>query len=238
MNRIGIALAAALALAAGWAAGAWYTGRPGRLARRFNELYWRADLAQHHTSWLGVRTQQMPTDLWTIQQILYEVSPDYIVETGTLNGGSALFHAMVLRETNPKARIISIDIEPHVEKASHYGAFRDMVEVWTGSSTSPETIARVTEKVRGRRTLVLLDSNHTTEHVSRELHLYAPLVSVGSYMIVHDTNLYGEGRPVVEGPLAAVSAFITGNQQFEIDRSREKMMLTLSSSGYLKKVRE
>ncbi len=236
MNRIAIGLLTALAT--GWAAGAWYTSRPDRIARKFNELYWSAHLVQDHTWWLGVRTQQLPTDLWTIQQILYEVRPDYIVETGTLDGGSALFHAMVLREINPKARIITIDIEPHVEKASHYGAFREMVEVWRGSSANPETIARVTERVRGRRTLVLLDSNHTTEHVSRELRLYGPLVSVGSYMIVHDTNFYGEGRPVVEGPLAAVRAFVTGNQQFEIDRSREKMMLTLSGSGYLRKLRE
>ena len=233
-----VILAVAGASAAGWAASHWYATRPDRIARRFNQLYWRSQLAQSRTLWLGILTQQMPTDLWAIQQILYEVRPDYVVETGTLEGGSALFHAMVLREINPQARIITIDIEPRVGHASQYPAFREMVEVWTASSTAPETIAMVSARVHNRRTLVLLDSSHAKEHVSRELHLYGPLVSAGSFMIVHDTNLYGEGAPVVEGPLAAVREFVTGNPQYQIDRSREAMMLTLSSSGYLKKVHD
>ena len=228
----------AASAAGGWTASAWYAGQPSRVARRFSEMYWERHIPHNLTFWLGIQTQQAPTDLWTIQQILYDVKPEFVIETGTLNGGSALFHAMVLREINPHARILTIDIEPHVDQASHHAVFSEMVEVSTASSTSPETLAAVSKRVRGHRTLVLLDSNHTKEHVSRELHLYGPLVSVGSYMIVHDTNLYGEGKPVVEGPLAAVRDFVTGNPQFQIDRHREMMMLTLSSSGYLKKVRE
>ncbi len=247
LRILGILLLVGASLAAGFMVGARSPYRPlppppapnepaTRIARKFNELYWQADLPQHKTFWLGIRTQQIPTDLWSIQQILYEVRPDYIVETGTLSGGSALFHAMVLRQINPDGRIITIDINPQTQQASQHELFRSMVDVWTASSTSPQTLARVTQKVRGRRTLVILDSNHAREHVAEELRLYSPLVPLGSYIIVHDTNLYGDGPPPVEGPQAAVQEFLAAHPEFQLDRSREAMMLTLSGGGYLKRI--
>lgn len=227
-----------IAVVVGWFLGSAYASAPDRTVRKFHELYWASQVPQSRTFWLGVQTQQTPTDMWAIQQILYDVRPEYLIETGTLRGGSALFHATVLRELDPHSRIITIDIEPQVAQASRFSAFREMVEVWTASSISPETLARLNDRVRGHRTVVLLDSNHSQEHVSQELRLYAPLVSPGSYMIVHDTNFRGDGPPPVQGPLAAVRRFVAANPQFQIDQSREAMMLTLSSSGYLKRVRE
>ncbi len=243
VRRFAVVVVTAAAVALGWYAvrsfqpSVAHRETPERIARKFNELYYRVDVG-HRTYWLGVQTLQTPTDMWAIQQILYEVRPDYIVETGTWHGGSALFHAMVLQQVNPEGRIITIDIHPQVEQANQNPLFRQTVEVWTGSSTSPQTLARLVPRVRGRRTLVLLDSNHAREHVAEELRLYGPLVSAGSYMIVHDTNLYGEGVPPETGPQEAVREFLATHPEFQVDDSREAMMLTFSSGGYLKKVRE
>jgi cephalosporin hydroxylase len=163
-----------------------------------------------------------------MQQIITELRPDYIIETGTYSGGTTLFYATVLAQVNPKGRIITIDIEPRVEKASKFQLWKDKIELITDSSVSPDVIETITERVKGTTVLITLDSLHTTEHVRKELELYSPLVSGGSYIVVQDTN--------GPGPRKAVAEFVKKHPEFEVDRSREKFLLTFYPSGYLKRL--
>jgi len=181
--------------------------------------------------WYGIRTLQNPVDAWIVQEILSEVKPDFVVETGTLHGGSALLWASILENVNPGAKVITIDIENMSQEARKMPIAKRSVEFLIGSSVEPAIVKKVTRQVKGGKVLVLLDSLHTREHVAKELEAYAPLVSVGSYVIVQDTGI-GE-----KWPLAAIRDFISDNDEFAIDRGRERLLLTNSKSGYLKRVK-
>lgn len=189
-------------------------------------------------TWMGVRTLQHPADMWMIQEIIHEVQPEFIIETGTFHGGSTLFFAMVLEELGGPGKVLSIDIEPRVKLAQRSPTFRKRVEVFTGSSVDPALVASIAERVRGRRVLVLLDSDHRRDHVLAELRAFGPLVSPGSYLIVQDTNL--NGHPVLPehgpGPYEAIQDFLKETDAFEIDRSRERFLVTYYPSGYLRRV--
>jgi cephalosporin hydroxylase len=178
---------------------------------------------------LGVPTQQLPTDAWIVQEIISEVKPDLIVETGTLNGGSALLWATILEQVNPEGRVLTIDIaDQRTPPAKAIPIARRRVDFLLGSSVDPAIVAQVRRRAEGQRVLVLLDSLHTAEHVAKELAAYAPLVPVGSYLIVQDT-------PV--GSMKAVEEFVAANPGWEIDSSRERYALTNTMKGYLKRVR-
>jgi cephalosporin hydroxylase len=198
----------------------------------FNRIYLQSKVVRN-TYWFGIPTEQTPTDMWMMQEIITEVKPDFIVETGTYLGGSALFFATVLEHVNLEGKVITVDIADFRRKgydASRILLFRERVEFVKGNSVSPEVIKKIAEEVKGHRVMVLLDSNHRQEHVLKELELYSPLVSVGSYIIVHDTNRRGKG------PFEAVREFLAKYKNFEIDRSKEKFFLTYSPSGYLKRI--
>lgn len=182
------------------------------------------------TTWLGVHTAKTPLDLWVYQEIIYETKPDIIIETGTANGGSALYMACI-NDLIDGGKVISIDISPKDNLPHH-----PRVTYLTGSSTSPEITMRVNHLAQGaNRIMVVLDSDHSKAHVRRELELFAPLVTVGCYLIVEDTNV--NGHPVWPdhgpGPMEALSEFLEGNGAFEIDHGREKFYLTFNPSGYL-----
>ncbi|MBI5883608.1 MAG: class I SAM-dependent methyltransferase [Elusimicrobia bacterium] len=206
--------------------------------RNFNQVYYES-MVWADTHWLGVPSQQNPCDNWMMQQIIAEVKPDYIIETGTASGGTTLFYAVVLGLVNETGRIITVDIEPRVAEASKFPLFRKKVEVITSDSTAPELLKKLSDRVRGRKVLVTLDSWHKKEHVLKELRLYSKLVSKGSYLVVQDTNV--NGNPVRpnhgEGPNEALQEFLKETDAFVIDKSREKFLLTFYPSGYLKKVR-
>jgi cephalosporin hydroxylase len=208
------------------------------IIRDFNLLHYNSRL-WNHTTWMGIQTQQNPCDMWVFQEILWDLKPDFVIETGTFNGGSSLFFAMVLAEATEKGRVISVDINPHIEQVSKFKVFRDRVEVIKGDSVSPEVIDKIAEQVKGHVVLVTLDSLHTKDHVLKELKLYSKFVSVNSYLIVQDTNV--NGHPVFKrhgpGPMEAVEEFLKDNKDFEIDRNMERHMLTYYPSGYLKRVR-
>jgi cephalosporin hydroxylase len=189
--------------------------------------------------WLGVKTLQNPNDAWITQEILFEVKPDFLVETGTLFGGSAAMWAMILEQINPAARVITIDIEDRVTEAKKLDIFRRKVDFLVGSSTDPEIVAEVERRTKGKKIVVLLDSAHNKDHVLNELKAYSPLVAVGSYLIVQDT--IANGNPVWPnfgpGPHEAVEEFLASNDRFEPDRTRERLLLTLCRDGYLKRIR-
>ena len=205
---------------------------------RFSKLSYYDSNTWLRNQWLGIPTQQNPNDAWVIQEIIAEVKPDYIVETGTLLGGSAVLWAMVLREVNPAGKVITIDIEDNAARARQTAIARSMITFMVGSSTDPKIVSKVVHQVRGKRGLVILDSDHRMEHVLKELEVYAPLVSKHSYLIVQDSNV--NGHPVWSdfgpGPMEAIEAFLMSNGDFEPDRDRERLLYTTNPRGYLKRL--
>ena len=206
------------------------------LIRLFHDLSYNSP-GWSEMSWMGVRTLQNPADMWVLQEIIHEIRPDFIIETGTFHGGSSLFFAMVLEELGGDGKVLTIDIEPRVKLAQRWKTFQKRVEVFTGSSTDPAIVKAIAERARGKKVLVTLDSDHRYPHVINELRAWAPLVSPGSYMVVQDTNL--NGHPVLPdhgpGPFEAVQEFLGENPDFQIDKSRERFLLTYYPSGYLKR---
>lgn len=203
------------------------------LAKLFHELdIWA------YLWWMGIRIQKNPCDLWMIQQIIYEVRPDYIIETGTFRGGSALYFVQMLEGMGLEgSEVITIDIRDQCQEASKYPIWQKRVKFIHGSSTDPKVVAHVRQKVKGKKVMVVLDSNHSRDHVLKELQYYAPLVSPESYVVVEDTNLDSQIVPNFRGPLIAVQEFLKSEagKEFSSDVSREAMVLTFNPGGWLRK---
>lgn len=201
------------------------------VTNHFHRLYYATDKRTwFNTTWFGVPILKCPFDLWTYQEIFYEVRPDVIIETGTFDGGSALYLAHLCDYLN-KGEVLSIDIECHADLPVH-----ERITYHTGSSTSPETLATVRAFVGDHRSvIVILDSDHTMEHVLNELRLYCDFVTPESYLIVEDSNVGGHPvRPLYgKGPMGAIRTFLRENDSFQIDRTREKYYLTFNPSGFL-----
>jgi cephalosporin hydroxylase len=207
--------------------------RERRVVRPFHRLFYESGVRTwSNTRWLGTPAQKCPFDLWVYQELLYELRPEVIVECGTADGGSAHFLASIC-DLLGSGEIVTIDIRETPGRPAH-----DRVTYLTGSSTAPEIVADVHERVRGRApVLVLLDSNHERDHVLDELRLYSPLVTPGSYIVVEDSNV--NGNPVLPefgpGPAEAIDAFLGETDEFEVDESREKYFLTFNPRGYLRR---
>jgi cephalosporin hydroxylase len=188
--------------------------------------------AVQQTYWLGVPLQKSPLDCWIYQEIITELRPDLIVETGTDLGGSALFFASIC-DLVRHGQIVSIDIRTPPRMA------HERIRFIQGDSTSEDVLAQVRTMTRqSTRTMVILDSDHSKSHVHRELDRYREFVTVGSYLVVEDTNV--NGHPVMPehgpGPFEAVQEFLPEHPEFEVDRSREKFLLTYFPGGYLKRI--
>ena len=204
--------------------------------KRFTEIYFRS--AKNSATWTGVPSWQVPLDNWVMQEMIWEVKPDFVIETGTFKGGTALFYAGVLDQISPTAKVITVDIESQISEAAQRPLFKERVEFIQGDSVSPRVIKMIAEKVKGQKSLVLLDSLHTKEHVLKELKLYSQFVSVGSYIVIHDTTFGNEAWPTYgPGPMEAVKDFLKQNPNFTVDHSREKFLLTFSPSGFLKRIK-
>ena len=151
-----------------------------------------------------------------------------------------LHYADLLEKVKPGGKVITIDIEPMHEEINVAEMWGDRVEFIIGSSTDAEIVASIAARVEGATVLVTLDSDHSTEHVSRELEFYWPLVSVGSYIVVQDTFLehdaWEPGRTGDQGPLEAVRRFLEVRPEFYADRSRSRYLLTQHPFGYLKRM--
>jgi cephalosporin hydroxylase len=199
----------------------------------FHRLYYQSgSRTWSNTFWLGTQAQKCPLDLWIYQEILHELRPALIVETGTASGGSALFLASVC-DLLDHGSIVTIDIVDRPERPTH-----ERITYLRGSSVSAEIRARVEELARDSApVMVILDSNHERDHVLQELRIYSPLVTPGSYLIVEDTNV--NGHPVSPdfgpGPMEAVDEFLRDSDEFTADRTREKLYLTFNPGGYLQK---
>jgi cephalosporin hydroxylase len=204
---------------------------------RFHELYyrrWRVDGADTiNLSWFGYETRKCPLDLWLYQELLVRTRPDFVVETGTLYGGSALYFAMHLDHIG-HGRVITVDIAGTPNRPEH-----PRITYITGSSVDAAIIGQVRDAVGTHRAMVVLDSDHRADHVYAEMIAYSPLVQTGDYLIVEDTNV--NGHPAYPdfgpGPMEAVDKFLAENDEFVIDRRCERFLMTLHPSGYLRRSR-
>jgi cephalosporin hydroxylase len=200
---------------------------------RAHDVLYESD-AWTQARWLGAQALKNPLDLWIYQEIVFDTRPGLIVETGTYRGGSALYLAS-LCDLVGSGEVVSIDVEPIREDYPHHPR---ITYLGGRSSTDPGVIGEVRERAAGRPILVILDSDHSQRHVEAELAVYAPLVPLGGYVIVEDSNIGQIRRDLVPGPFEAISTFLASTDEFEIDRSREKFLITFNPSGYLKRVRE
>lgn len=177
----------------------------------------------HNFSWFGQPVLQLPEDLVRLQEVVYRVRPQVIIETGIYHAGSLLFHATLLAALGT-GRVIGIDreIAPEVEKAVRGHILGSRITMLKGDSSDPPVVAAVAGRIRpGEATLVILDSCHTKEHVNRELESYAPLVSTGSYIIATDGIMRdladvprGESGWRADNPLAAATEFAARHPEF------------------------
>ena len=218
----------------------------------------------YNFSWQGRPIIQYPQDIVAMQEIIWMVKPDLIIETGIAHGGSLIFSASMLSlldsseaiaqnkvvdpsKTKRKVLGIDIDIRDHNKIAIEKHPMSNWIEMIEGSSVDNNIISQVHEFAESFETiLVCLDSNHTHEHVAQELKAYSPLVSLGSYCVVFDTiiedlpkNFY-PSRPWNKGnnPKTAVWEFLKSNTNFEIDKKiSDKLLITVAPDGYLKKIK-
>jgi cephalosporin hydroxylase len=200
------------------------------IARAHDAFY--ASNAWTKAAWLGTQTLKNPLDLWVYQEIMAETRPELIVETGTWRGGSALYLATVC-DLLGVGEVVTIDVEP---MRDDYPQHPRITYLAGRSSTDPEVVQEVATRAGGRRTLVLLDSDHSQAHVEAELAAYAPLVPKGCYVIVEDSNIGQIRKDLLPGPFQAVERFLAGTREFEVDHEREKFLITFNPRGYLRRV--
>jgi len=214
---------------------------------------WFARASKHrysyHFSWLGVPIIQFPQDLVALQEVIWKVRPDCIIETGVAHGGSLIFYASLLAAMGSDARVIGIDIEirPHNREAIEEHLLSSRIDLIVGSSTVTSTFDAVVAKAGGSTNpLVILDSNHAYAHVSAELDLYSKLIRKDSYLVVLDTVVddmpqsFSTDRPwgPNNGPKRAVREFLGRNDRFVIDEDyNSKLLITVAPDGYLRCVK-
>lgn len=218
----------------------------------------------YNFSWLGTPIVQLPQDIVAMQELIWQVKPDLIIETGIAHGGSlvmsasmlalldhcdALANGQLLDPARPKRRVLGLDIDirAHNRAAIEAHPMASRIDMIQGSSISTSVIAAVRERAKGiKSVLVCLDSDHTHDHVLAELNAYAPLVTPGSYCVVFDTliedRLAGSfpGRAWDKGnnPKTAVWEYLKTHPEFEIDKDiPTKLLITVAPDGYLKRVR-
>ena len=211
---------------------------------------WVAAIAPHNYTynfrWLGRPVIQFPQDLAALQEIIWDTQPDLIIETGIAHGGSLIFHASMLQLLGNDGSVLGVDtdIREHnrVEIEAH--PIFERIEMVQGSSIEDAIAAQVAAAAtEAERVMVVLDSNHTHEHVLRELELYAPLVTKGCYLVVCDTLIEDmpagsfPDRPWDKGdnPRTAVDAFLKTTERFEVDTAIDaKLQISVAPGGYLK----
>lgn len=218
----------------------------------------------YNFSWQGRPIIQYPQDIVAMQELIWEVRPDIIIETGIAHGGSLILSASMLAlidlsdatqagtaiqpaESSRRVIGIDIDIRPHNRAAIEAHPMSSRIQMIQGSSSDPEIIARVHAEVApDSRVMVCLDSNHTHAHVMAELEAYAPLTSVGSYCVVFDTVIHDlpadtyPDRPwgPEDNPKTAVRAFLSAHDNFVVDTAvHDKLLITAAPGGYLKRIR-
>ncbi len=225
---------------------------------RASSFSWVRDTAKYkysyNFSWLGRPIIQYPQDIIAMQEIIWSVQPELIIESGIAHGGSLIFSASMLELNaacggphDAEVLGVDIDIRAHNREAIEAHPMAKRISMIQGSSVAPEIVQQVQARAAGKqRVLVCLDSNHTHDHVLAELQAYAPLTSVGSYCVVFDTII--EDMPAemfpdrpwgpANNPKAAVREYLRAHPEFEIDKSIDhKLLISVAPDGYLKQLR-
>jgi cephalosporin hydroxylase len=202
----------------------------------------------YNFSWMGRPIIQYPQDMIAMQELIWDIQPDLIIETGIAHGGSLIFYASLLELIGGQGQVLGIDIDirAHNRAAIEAHPMYRRIRMIQGSSVSEETARQVGEMAAGKqRVIVCLDSNHTHDHVLRELELYSPFVTRGSYLVVFDTIVedlpddYLPGRPWKKGdnPKTAVREFLGAHKNFVVDAGIDnKLLISVAPGGYLKRI--
>jgi len=198
----------------------------------------------HDVTWMGVPIIQFPEDILMMQELIWKVRPDVIIECGLAHGGSALFYASLF-ELIGKGYVIGVDVEirQYNKIAIQNHPLSHRIKMIEGSSTSKETFERIKEMIKhGSRVMVILDSNHSKEHVAKELQLYKDLVTPGSYLVAMDGAQafvwdIPNGKPEwkEDNPLKAIEEFVGKNNDFEVDEHFTRLKVTANPKGFLRK---
>lgn len=201
-------------------------------------------LMYEHT-WMGRPIIQFGDDMVMLQQLLWECKPDIFVETGIAHGGSLIYTASLFELMQNDGQVIGIDVEirEHNRKAIEAHAMFKRIQMIEGSSIADDTIAQLEKLLgEGKKICVMLDSNHSKEHVLTEMRLYSKYVSQGCYLIVQDGAQAwvsdiprGKAEWRDDNPLAAIDIFMQENDEFEIDHKFTRLGITQSPSGHLRK---
>ena len=196
------------------------------LSRQWVRVGW-SQKYQYTFSWMGRPVIQLPEDMLRMQEVIYRMQPELIIETGVAHGGSLVFYASLCKAMG-KGRVVGVDIEirPHNRAAIEAHPMAELITLIEGSSTDPDIVARVRALVQpGQCTLVILDSNHTYAHVLAELQAYADLVSPGSYIVATDGIMAdladvprGEAGWIDDNPTRAARDFAQAHPQFVIEQ--------------------
>lgn len=215
-------------------------------AKQFNVESNKAKYS-YNFSWMGRPIIQYPQDMIAMQELIWEIKPDLIIETGIAHGGSLIYYASLM-ELIGKGEILGIDIDirehNRAEIESHPMSKR--IKMIQGSAIDEDIIKKVAEIAEGKKTImVCLDSNHTHDHVLKELEMYSKFVSKDSYLIVFDTivedmpvSMYDRPWDVGNNPKTAVWDFLKKNHDFEIDKNVDnKLLISVAPEGYLKRVK-
>jgi len=199
----------------------------------------------YNWSWMGRPAIQFPQDMIAMQEIIWRTKPEVIVETGIAHGGSLVFSASMLALLGGEREAIGIDIDirAHNRAAIEAHPMASRITMFEGSSVDEALAARVRERVGARSAMVVLDSNHTADHVARELALYSPLVRAGFFLVVMDTAVeYADPASIVDrpwgpgnNPMTAVDAFLARETRFVVDEEYDaKLLFTVAPRGYLR----
>lgn len=240
-------------------------GRNGQLVA--DSISWLRNSAylnySYNFSWQGRPIIQYPQDIVAMQELIWQVKPDLIIETGIAHGGSLIFSASMLalldlcdafesgapldpKQSRRRVLGVDIDIRAHNCEAIEAHPMSSRIQMIQGSSIAPEVVDQVKNIASNySRILVCLDSNHTHDHVLAELNAYAPLTSFDSYCVVFDTIIEDmpadmfEDRPWGPGnnPKTAVREYLKSHAEFEIDKSiQQKLLITVAPDGYLRRI--
>ena len=214
----------------------------------------------YHFQWLGRPIIQYPQDIVALQEIIWSTQPDLIIETGIAHGGSLILSASILALLDlfdserglhgaPSRRVVGVDIDirTHNKDAILKHPLSSRIELIEGSSVNSAIISKIQNIAEGyKKVMVILDSNHTHDHVLEELRLYSAFVSKNCYMVVFDTvvefldNDSFEDRPwdVGNNPWTAVQSFLSETQDYVVDKDLEnKLQITVAPGGFLKRIK-
>jgi len=213
------------------------------LSQLWTRSNWHNRLS-YEVTWLGIPIIQLPEDMVIMQELIWKVRPDVVVEAGVAHGGALVLYASIL-ELMGRGRVIGVDVEirKYNRLAIEAHPLSHRIELIEGSSLAEETVEAVRSRIRpGERVMVALDSAHNREHVLGELRRYGPLVTPNSYLVVFDAvmRLVADAPSAGAGwdqdnPLEAVREFLDGTDDFEVDRSCERLAVTYCHGGFLRR---